>query len=208
MKKRITLAATYPEIRIVELQCDGSHQHQNIRGSVKTLQGWRNRAALSSKYPSLLGIAWGYAISLVVSRKAAHAADWVDFRVRARAAAYYAESSGGGESPSATSGAAGDGGGVAVPAPTETVLAAKSTGLPAEVPGGLPCIAVISARSRLEQVDGQAPPRRLFRPGNAPKPIPLLEGRGPGIEPKVLRRIQGLMLSEGRSGPRARSEAL
>ena len=72
---------------------------------------------------------------MVVSRKAAHAADWVDFRVRARAAAYYTDSSGG-ESPSATLGAAGDGGGVAVPAPTGTVLAAMSTGLPAEVPGG------------------------------------------------------------------------
>ena len=58
-QKRITLAATYPEIRIVEMQCDGMHPHQIVRGCVKTPQGWRSRAALSSKYPSLLGVAWG-----------------------------------------------------------------------------------------------------------------------------------------------------
>ena len=41
-KKRITLAATYEEIRIVELQCDGSHLHQVIRGNVKTTAGWKS----------------------------------------------------------------------------------------------------------------------------------------------------------------------
>ena len=74
-KKRITLVATYPELCILEIQCGNKlsnqeHKHAHVRGSVKTPEGWRSRAALSARYPSSLGLAWGYAISLVVSRVA------------------------------------------------------------------------------------------------------------------------------------------
>ena len=56
-KKRVTLAATYPELSIVQIQCakrpeDREHEHVIVRGSVKTPEGWKTRASLSSRYPS------------------------------------------------------------------------------------------------------------------------------------------------------------
>ena len=59
-KKGVVVAATFPEIAIVDVRCGGGHLHQQIRGSVKTEEGrWRSRAALSAAYPEKLGLAWG-----------------------------------------------------------------------------------------------------------------------------------------------------
>ena len=73
--KRSTLAATYPELTILEIQCakqsgPRGHEHVQIRGHVETPEGWTSRAALSAKYPTALCLAWGYVISLVVCRAA------------------------------------------------------------------------------------------------------------------------------------------
>ena len=53
-KKRITLAATYPELCLLEIQCaksseDREHQHVHVRGNVKTPEGWKSRATLSAR---------------------------------------------------------------------------------------------------------------------------------------------------------------
>ena len=69
-KKRVTLAATYRELTILEVQCLRDHQHQQVRGNVKVDGRWQGRAVLSAKYPTSLGLAWSYVISLVVSRVA------------------------------------------------------------------------------------------------------------------------------------------
>ena len=68
LKKRVTIAATCRELTILEIQCLRDHQHQQVRGNVKVDGRWQGRAALSAKYPTSLGLAWGYVISLVVSR--------------------------------------------------------------------------------------------------------------------------------------------
>ena len=33
-KQRVTIAATYPELSILEIQCAGMHRHQQVRGNV------------------------------------------------------------------------------------------------------------------------------------------------------------------------------
>ena len=68
-KKGVVIAATFPEVILVDVRCDGSHLHQHIRGSVKTEAGrWKNRAALSAAYPEKLGLAWGLVVCLVSAR--------------------------------------------------------------------------------------------------------------------------------------------
>ena len=77
LKKKMILAATYPEIQQVDKACPADHSQVPIRGQSKTPDGTRvPRGQASGVYPLLLGLEWSKAIAEAVLRLAGASAQY------------------------------------------------------------------------------------------------------------------------------------
>ena len=86
-RKRLVLAATYPEIKQVDRRCPNGkgppaddHSHIFVRGGVKDRDGkWTSRGKCSGAYPLPLGLDWGQSIAEAALRLAhSGARRWAD----------------------------------------------------------------------------------------------------------------------------------
>ena len=94
-RKSLVVAATYAEIRDIERKCTpGEHEHQAVRGSVKTSPAgpWESRAALSAAYPFQAALVWGRAVAKACLRLSSVSAEEWARRERERVTADLSQS--------------------------------------------------------------------------------------------------------------------